>query len=304
MDNASAGKEVLFGRIAVHHGFLTTEQLDDCLEQQRERKARGRTPHLGSIAVELGFLDANDCKKILEIQRINLAPENPREAGRRSNRIFGYLIYQSGHCTEEQIFACIREQARLDKIGLKFKLGEVFVNAKYLTTDQVQELLKLQHKSILRCEKCQAQFNVVGFEPGAGVACPKCNAQLHMPDFLETVKVEGEAIAPGAAAAEAELVSTELDAEEARMIERLTSQDVIAKWGQKAPSISGEIQRQLGLLEKLEGMLADYVALVETLPQTPGRDKMGRASDALLAAQADFRATLEAAADASGVSHD
>jgi hypothetical protein len=31
---------------------------------------------------------------------------------------------------------------------------------------------------------------------------------------------------------------------------------------------------------------------------------MGRASDALLAAQADFRATLEAAADASGVSHD
>jgi eukaryotic-like serine/threonine-protein kinase len=61
-------QDVRFGRIAVAQGFLTTEELNQCLEDQVRCAAAGRAERLGEVMVRLGFLTRTQMQRLLEYQ--------------------------------------------------------------------------------------------------------------------------------------------------------------------------------------------------------------------------------------------
>lgn len=58
---------MLFGEIAVEHGFATVTQLKHVLETQRDLKERGEHKLIGLIFVEFGYLDAAKIETILKL---------------------------------------------------------------------------------------------------------------------------------------------------------------------------------------------------------------------------------------------
>ncbi len=181
--------EVLFGKIAVSCGFITEEQLGKAVEAQ-ENAPDGT--HLGKIMVDLGLLSDEELMTVLAIQRENRSRLEMSPAVRKMGMTLGRLAIEKNYCNELQVHECIREQAKLERFNLFFRLGEVMVSKQALTADQVHELLQTQNITILGCPACFSKFNVLNYKDGMAIACPKCgHPELERPVTMPALKVDG-----------------------------------------------------------------------------------------------------------------
>lgn len=186
---ATTKVEVLFGKIAVSCGFINEEQLAKAVEGQE--KAPDGT-HLGKIMVDMGFLSDEELMTVLAIQRENRSRLEMSPAVRKMGMTLGRLAIEKGYCTEQHVHDCIREQAKLERFNLFFRLGEVMVSKGVLTADQVHELLQTQNITILGCPACFSKFNVLNWKEGMGIPCPKCgHPELERPVTMPALKVDG-----------------------------------------------------------------------------------------------------------------
>ena len=183
--------EVLFGRIAVLSKFVNQEQVDGAVVAQDEARkhlvADDRAPHLGTILVSQGHLSEREKRAILQVQKENLQMRN---SSRRQEKVFGYLVQRLGYSSREEVMECVQEQARVARLNLLFRIGEVFVSKGYLSLGQVDDVLALQDRFIITCEACHKQFNVVRYEAGTRVKCPECGHLYTVPDIVSEIKAE------------------------------------------------------------------------------------------------------------------
>lgn len=186
---ATTKVEVLFGKIAVSCGFASEEQLAKAVERQ-EKAPEGT--HLGKIMVDLGFLSEEELMTVLAIQRENRSRLEMSPAVRKMGMTLGRLAIEKGFCTEQQVHECIREQAKLERFNLFFRLGEVMVSRGVMTADQVHQLLQTQNITILGCPACFSKFNVLNYKDGMAIACLKCGHEaLERPVTMPALKVDG-----------------------------------------------------------------------------------------------------------------
>lgn len=186
---ATTKVEVLFGKIAVSCGFASEEQLTKAVERQ-EKAPEGT--HLGKIMVDLGFLTEEELMTVLAIQRENRSRLEMSPAVRKMGMTLGRLAIEKSYCNEQQVHECIREQAKLERFNLFFRLGEVMVSRGVMTADQVHELLQTQNITILGCPGCFSKFNVLNYKDGMSIACPKCGHEaLERPVTMPELKVDG-----------------------------------------------------------------------------------------------------------------
>ncbi|NUQ35314.1 MAG: hypothetical protein HUU29_10280 [Planctomycetaceae bacterium] len=188
--------ELLFGKIAVSCGFITEEQLQSGLVEQRNITRDGLespVPHLGRIMVRMELLTEEELMTVLAIQRENRARAEMSPAVRKLGMTLGELAVQRGLCTDDQVHEAIEEQAKLERFNLFFRLGEVLVSKGFMTVDQVHNLLRSQNISILGCSNCFSKFNVLGYKTGMGIDCPKCSgAKLEAIEAVTSIKVDAE----------------------------------------------------------------------------------------------------------------
>lgn len=186
---ATTKVEVLFGKIAVSCGFINDEQLAKAVESQ-EKAPEGT--HLGKIMVDMGFLTDEELMTVLAIQRENRSRLEMSPAVRKMGMTLGRLAVEKSYCSEQQVHECIREQAKLERFNLFFRLGEVMVSRGVLNPDQVHELLQTQNITILGCPACFSKFNVLNWKEGMKIACPKCGQpELERPVGMPALKVDG-----------------------------------------------------------------------------------------------------------------
>ncbi|MBK9973670.1 MAG: hypothetical protein IPP14_02740 [Planctomycetes bacterium] len=186
---ATTKVEVLFGKIAVSCGFVTEEQLTRAVEAQ-EKSPDGT--HLGKCMVDLGFLSDEELMTVLAIQRENRSRLEMSPAVRKMGMTLGRLAIEKEYCTEQQVHECIREQAKLERFNLFFRLGEVMVSKGVLSSEKVHELLQSQNITILGCPACFSKFNVLNYKDGMKIACPKCgHPALEVPASMPALKVDG-----------------------------------------------------------------------------------------------------------------
>ncbi len=188
-------EELLFGRIAVKKGFITEEQLKECIEIQK----RSAEPQLlGIILRDKGYINREQLREIVEYQKKHMRRPATDPEEQKSDIAFGFIAVKLKYTTLDRVYECVREQTKAAKLGLYFRLGEVFVKKGYLTSEQVKDILAQQNRTILECVGCGTRFNVIGYTPDRAVKCTKCGRRLEAPSDPHSIAVD-KAINLGAA---------------------------------------------------------------------------------------------------------
>jgi hypothetical protein len=128
------------GAYLVERGFITKEQLDVALVEQRYSRGWGKRVPLGDILIRRGFLTPQALAHSLLIQQQDKL--QPRD-GRRPERLGEYLIAEY-MVAPEQLEAALAEQARLRQSGQYIVLGELLSRWGYLKPDALERVLERQ----------------------------------------------------------------------------------------------------------------------------------------------------------------
>lgn len=182
-------EEFLFGKIATSLGYLTTDQVRECLHMQEKE---GDLP-IGQILIREGHLTADQLEEVLATQRNYMRKVGSTSREKVEDTIFGKLIVGNDYATADQVEEALRVQREREDQGRIIPLGSILVEHGVLTMAQVEEILKKQWKRILVCNTCQKQFNVFGYEEGKRFLCRTCKNPLDIPQRLKSIKVEREA---------------------------------------------------------------------------------------------------------------
>ncbi|MBI2898932.1 MAG: hypothetical protein HYY17_01995 [Planctomycetes bacterium] len=179
-----ASNDLLLGRIAVELGYALPAQVEECIRTQEAT----RVP-LGQILVDRGFVTKEQLGRIVAEQERRLNALDPATQRRKEAVLFGKLASREGYVTVEAVNECLALQARP---GEQRTLGEILVGRGYLTTRQVQDLLKKQLKKIMQCERCRLRFTVLTLTEGKNARCPKCKGPLVEVQKTDNVKTDAE----------------------------------------------------------------------------------------------------------------
>jgi len=180
-------QDILFGRIALHNGFVTEEQLKNALKvQYSEQKPR----RLGEVLLELGYISSDQLQLILRSQDMRLDMHDKRLKTRKRDILFGAVAKRLGFASQQEINEAVKKQALLREQGKEASLGEILVEDGVLTVSQVKTILSYQRRSIMVCQGCNKRYNVVNPIPTRQVKCPECGSLLVEPEVLDSPKVD------------------------------------------------------------------------------------------------------------------
>jgi serine/threonine protein kinase len=94
---------------------------------------------------------------------------------------FGKLAVALGFLTVEDLEKILRIQADLHKIGVDRRLGELLLEKRILSREQVLLVLRAQGKRIMTCHSCRKSYNVHHYKPTETYTCKHCTAELSLP---------------------------------------------------------------------------------------------------------------------------
>ncbi len=166
-------------------GWLTSEELQDCLNERYRRDPR---PPLAAILLEREHLNDEQLGELL-----HYLGAGGRSGGEREGLTLGEGAVRRGLTTNSEIFAALEEQEKQRRGGLDPRLGEILVKRGTLTVSQVKSILAQQDRRILRCGGCGSQYNVDSYSPEKKYSCLKCGDELTDSGPVDTLNVEGTA---------------------------------------------------------------------------------------------------------------
>lgn len=177
----------LFGQIARQLEIVTKEQLESALETQRN--ATEHKP-LGIILMESGHVKEGDFERILQAQKAMAAAIDTRAKAVREDSLFGKVAVRLGFCTQEQVAVSLQLQEQLPRDRF-MRLGDIMIIKGYLKAEHVKKIVDMQQGLVLYCPKCDTQYNVVMFRPGASLQCYRCGSALRIPTRPFPLSAEG-----------------------------------------------------------------------------------------------------------------
>lgn len=136
-------EDLLFGEIALNLKVITAEQLNECVEIQEKE---GSQRQLGIILVEKKYLTEEILEQILVEQQKNLLKYSDYSQQKQRSRLFGQMAISRNYITPQQLNETIREQAKIEQMGMFLHLGEIFIKKNFMTQAQVDEILSEQRR--------------------------------------------------------------------------------------------------------------------------------------------------------------
>src|SRR5436190_10743668 len=94
---------------------------------------------------------------------------------------FGKLAVALGFLPPEDLEKILRIQSDLHKIGVDRRLGELLLEKRILSREQVLLVLRAQGKRIMSCHGCRKSYNVHHYKPTETYTCKHCTAELSLP---------------------------------------------------------------------------------------------------------------------------
>lgn len=107
---------------------------------------------------------------------------------------FGNLAVMLGFLVKEDLDKALRLQEDLRKVGVERRLGEILIEKKIMSREQVFLVLRAQGKRILVCPQCQKSWNVHGFRRTEVYRCPSCQSILSVPSKPVEPSVHGSIV--------------------------------------------------------------------------------------------------------------
>ncbi|HVE42646.1 MAG TPA: hypothetical protein VNM14_22390 [Planctomycetota bacterium] len=164
----NASNSNLLGQIAFEVGYVSAEQLEECLKLQSGAVAFAP---IGLLLLEKGYLTLEQLEDLLRIQRLRFQAlsADPSQGG-----LFGQIAIRRGWVSAAQLAECLREQEASAKAGSSLRLGQIFLDKKFLTVPQFLEIIRLQNKEVAQCPHCQTFFDTHEATPGTPFGCSSC----------------------------------------------------------------------------------------------------------------------------------
>jgi hypothetical protein len=165
---------LLVGQIAIELGFVTKEQLQECIDHQA---GQVQAKPIGTLLIESGFLTQERLAAVIEEQKKRLQESLPYAPTQRGAVAFGRLLVERGLVKQEHVNEALRAQQDLADRGIRRRLGEMLVESEHLSPEAVPEILRIQGKVLMACTFCGAHFNVL-LTIAEGYPCRKCGMPL------------------------------------------------------------------------------------------------------------------------------
>jgi serine/threonine protein kinase/Tfp pilus assembly protein PilF len=184
------GDDRLLGSLAVREGFVSAQQVEECVSLQKQATAPRK---LGEILIDKGYITPKRLAAILDIQtrQVRIVAADPARGG-----LFGQIALDLGFVAAENVNQALEEQALLSRSGSPAMLGQILLRKGWLQTGQFLEILKVQRRSIVRCPGCDTFYRFDEKDRGAKFACRRCGTVVPIPQ----VEPEGAPAGPMAAA--------------------------------------------------------------------------------------------------------
>jgi tetratricopeptide (TPR) repeat protein/predicted Ser/Thr protein kinase len=182
--------ETIVGKVCVERGWVTRDQLVDCL---RECSSSTDSPlpessksRLSDLLISKGLVSESQIATLREeVSRI-LANDSAYTVVRKGDTALGQILVAGGACTKEQVIEALSIQQHIaDKGGPAPRLGEILLQKGYTTFAAIEEGLNSQkEKVVLHCVSCRSQYSVVDFNAKKKYVCKKCAGALLPPGQL------------------------------------------------------------------------------------------------------------------------
>jgi len=186
----SASFETIVGKVCVERGWVTRDQLVDCL---RQVATTADTPtsdssksRLSDMLIARGLVSEDQMSSLREeVSRI-LASDSAFTVVRRDDTALGQILVNAAACTKEQIIEALSIQQHLvDRGGPAPRLGEILLQKGYVTFAAIERGLQSQNgKTLLHCVSCRSHYSVLDFSPKKKYLCKKCSGSLLPPGEL------------------------------------------------------------------------------------------------------------------------
>ena len=123
-----------------YQGIVSTPRLREILQKFHALPVQELIDHLiGDGTIDQAWVDASR-----HAIRIRARRQRDPEQSEQLDDAFGNLALGRGWITLAQLEAAILEQQRLGRLKLQFRVGEILLNQRLLSIDQVRELLESQ----------------------------------------------------------------------------------------------------------------------------------------------------------------
>jgi len=186
----SAAFETIVGKVCVERGWVTRDQLVDCLRQVATTmdtpSPDSSSSRLSDMLVARGLVTADQIAALREeVSRI-LATDSAYTVVRRGDTSLGQILVSAGACSKEQVIEALSIQQHLaDKGGPAPRLGEILLQKGQVTFAAIEQALESQNgKTLLHCVSCRSQYAVLDFSPKRKYLCKKCAGSLLPPGEL------------------------------------------------------------------------------------------------------------------------
>ncbi|MBF0572734.1 MAG: DUF342 domain-containing protein [Desulfamplus sp.] len=123
-------KDMFLGRVAVHHGFITQEELDNSLTAMQSARQAGRNVSLENILFERGIISSEDMGKIVAVTK------------RRMGKTFAKTAMQNFGVAQSDIDKGLTIQAQeFSNTSTCRLLGDILVAEKIITEEQKESII-------------------------------------------------------------------------------------------------------------------------------------------------------------------
>ena len=133
----------LFGMIALSMGIISKEQLDECLEAQRESK---KPRQLGDMMLERGDMTEEQVSEVLSIQEKMGDFARLQASESKGRKLIGEILVECAYIDEATLRHALKRQEILRETGISPRLGELLLAVGQLTREQLRKALAIQTK--------------------------------------------------------------------------------------------------------------------------------------------------------------
>ncbi len=135
----SDARETIFGKVCLERGWVTREQIKDCLR----RRAAGESSSLSTLLVDGGMVSP-DQAELLRSEIARLLESDDFEAVRRKDASLGQILVKKGIVSKEHVLEALSiQEFQGGKGGPVQRLGEILLEKGHVTFATLGETLRL-----------------------------------------------------------------------------------------------------------------------------------------------------------------
>ena len=138
-------EEIFFRKIANESDLVTLEQIEECLEVQRQSP---KAISLFVIMIEKGYISRKNMAEILKKAPPQLQQQREGD-DKKITKKFGELCVEKGFATTAQIAECLAIQERLKKEGKVLRIEQILTEKKYVAMREAKLVLEMKGQKIL-----------------------------------------------------------------------------------------------------------------------------------------------------------